>query len=91
MIVQTIQIKNHVGLHARPSAQIASAAEKFESQIQIKYRDRTVNARGAVGIIMLGVEDGEEIEITISGEDEQEAYHNLNRVFYEINHLVKHP
>lgn len=86
MIVQTIRIMNRVGLHARPSAQIASAAGTFESQIQIKYRDRTVNARGVVGILKLGVNAGEEIEVIISGEDEQEAFDRLNRVFYEINH-----
>lgn len=86
MIVQTIRILNHVGLHARPSAKIASAAEKFASRIEIKYRDRTVNARGVVGILMLGVEAGEEIEVSISGEDEREAYAQLNGVFYEINH-----
>lgn len=86
MIVQTIRILNRVGLHARPSAQIASAAEKFESQIQIKHRDRTVNARGVVGILKLGVNAGEEIEVTISGDDEQEAYEKLTTIFRDINH-----
>ena len=86
MIVQTIRISNRVGLHARPSAQIASAAEKFESQIQIKYGDRIVNARGMVGILLLGVEAGEVIEVRIFGEDEREACCKLNTVFHKINH-----
>lgn len=85
MIVQTIRILNRVGLHARPSAQIASAAQNFASQIQIKYRDRTANARGIIGILLLGVDAGEEIEITISGEDELAALDRLNSVFNEIN------
>lgn len=86
MIVQTIRILNRVGLHARPSAQIASAAGKFESRIQIKHRDRTVDARGVVAILKLGVDAGEEIELLISGEDEREAYEKLDRVFFDINH-----
>ncbi len=85
MIVQTIRILNHVGLHARPSAKIASTAEKFSSLIEIKYGGRVVNARGVVGILMLGVEAGEEIEVAVSGEDEEEAFAQLSAVFYEIN------
>lgn len=73
MIVRTIEIRNHVGLHAYPSYLLSAEAGKFKSDITICYRERTADAKKSISILALGVNAGEQIELCVSGEDEEEA------------------
>jgi phosphocarrier protein HPr len=66
-------IKNDRGLHTRPSTEIVKCASQFKSEIQLKYKKTTVNARSLLGILMLAAEKGSKIRITASGGDAQEA------------------
>jgi phosphocarrier protein FPr len=71
-----IQIKNRLGLHARPAAQFVATACHFEAKIQVQNLTRNTEAvRGdsinQVGT--LGVRQGHELLITARGKDAQEA------------------
>ncbi|MCZ2201129.1 phosphoenolpyruvate--protein phosphotransferase [Cylindrospermopsis raciborskii] len=71
-----IQIKNRLGLHARPAAQFVATACRFEAKIQVQNLTRNTEAvRGdsinQVGT--LGVRQGHELLITARGKDAQEA------------------
>lgn len=66
-------IKNDRGLHTRPSTEIVKCASQFKSDIKLKYKKTTVNARSLLGILMLAAEKGSKIRITAIGDDAQEA------------------
>ena len=67
----TIQISN--GLEARPVAMLVQVASQYESRIQVESGDKHVNAKSIMGMMTLGLTSGEDIMVSASGEDEQEA------------------
>jgi phosphotransferase system HPr (HPr) family protein len=73
MIHQTIIIQNKLGLHTRAAAKLVDIAKKFESRIELIYRDRTVNCKSIMGVITLGVQKDNSLEIVLTGPDEKEA------------------
>lgn len=81
MVIRKVKIRNHVGLHAHPSYLLAEEAEKFKSDIRIRYGEKLADAKKSISILALGVNSGENIEVLISGEDEEEAAEGLLEVF----------
>ena len=73
MIEKTLTIKNPHGLHARPAAEVARLASKFESDITIEKDGIECNAKSIMGVMMLAAECNSQILIKISGIDEAEA------------------
>ncbi|MGO1368617.1 HPr family phosphocarrier protein [Senegalia sp. (in: firmicutes)] len=74
---KTIVVKNKIGLHARPAALFVQTASKFLSSIYVEKNDRKVNAKSIMGIMALGVSQGDEITIYAKGEDEIKAIEEL--------------
>lgn len=73
MIKKVFKIKNKYGLHARPAALLVKTTGKFKSHIQIAKDGLTANGKSIMGIMTLVAESGSEIEITVDGEDKEEA------------------
>ncbi|MBF4458710.1 MULTISPECIES: dihydroxyacetone kinase phosphoryl donor subunit DhaM [unclassified Pseudoclavibacter] len=64
-----VEIVNEQGLHARPAAQLVSAAGKFDAQITIGGAD----AESLLRIISLGASKGQEIEVSATGAEAERA------------------
>jgi phosphocarrier protein len=73
MIQTSIIISNKLGLHARASAKLTKLASGFRSEVFISRGDRRVNAKSIMGVMMLAAGMGTEIQIDVSGDDEQTA------------------
>lgn len=69
----TATVPNELGLHARAAARLVERANRFESQVQLSYRDRTVNGKSIMGVLMLAAARGAELTVTTTGPDEEEA------------------
>ncbi len=61
------------GLEARPVALLVQEASKYESTIYIQTGDRKVNAKSIMGMMSLGLDNGEALTISAEGPDEQAA------------------
>lgn len=70
---KTIKLANESGLHARPAGLLVNETKKYESDIQIKHEDKTVNAKSIMNLLSLGLDKGSEITIITNGSDEKEA------------------
>jgi phosphotransferase system HPr (HPr) family protein len=73
-------IMNEVGLHARPATLFINECCKFQSTIRARNIDqssRWVNAKSILGLLSLGVEKGQEIELEITGVDEEQTAEGL--------------
>ncbi len=68
-----VEIKNKLGLHARPASLVVKLAGKFESEIQLIKEDTEINAKSILGVMMLAAGPGQKITITADGPDEAEA------------------
>ena len=58
MAEATIQVKNKVGLHARPAALFVQTAAKFSSKIKVKNMTTNgnfVDAKSIIMVLTLGV------------------------------------
>ena len=73
VIENTVVITNKVGLHARPATLFVQKAASFQSQIQVRYGEKSANAKSIVGILKLGASMGATLAIRAEGEDAAEA------------------
>ena len=60
-------------MDARRIALLVQKACGFDSEIRIRCEERKMNAKSLMGVITLGLMSGREVEITASGEDEEQA------------------
>jgi phosphocarrier protein HPr len=73
MIKTNITISNKLGLHARASAKFTKLASGFQSDVFLSRKDRRVNAKSIMGVMMLAAGIGTEVEIETNGPDERQA------------------
>jgi phosphocarrier protein len=73
MISKDFTIKNELGLHARPSAQLTQIAGRYESEVFIAKNGRRVNAKSIMGVMMLAAGPGSTVTVDADGPDEQQA------------------
>ncbi len=77
MFVKEIEVKNQVGLHARPATFFIQKANEFKSSIWVEKGERRVNAKSLLGILSLGIIGGTIIKIIADGDDETAAVNGL--------------
>lgn len=76
-------VKSKNGVHARPAANLAQVCTALDSQIIIKYGDKTANANDVLQILGLDICDGAVLEITANGGDEEAALKKVEAVLVE--------
>lgn len=79
MIKKNIQIKLENGLEARPVALLVQEASKYECSIYILTGGKRVNAKSIMGVMSLGLDNGEELVVTAEGADEAEALNGIEK------------
>lgn len=79
-------ITDPMGLHARPAGLLVKKAASFQSNITVKNvgTGKKVDAKRIMGVMSLGVKQGNEIELSIEGDDEENAQEALS-VFLKEN------
>lgn len=79
MKTRTILIKLKNGLEARPVAHLVQEASKYESKIYLEAEGKKVNAKSIMGMMTLGLNNGEELVVTADGDDEEQAIESIDR------------
>jgi phosphocarrier protein len=77
MISCNLEIKNSVGLHARPATFFIQKANSFKSSIWVEKEERRVNAKSLLGVLSLGIVKGTTITLIADGADEEAAVEAL--------------
>ncbi len=65
----TLDIRNAVGLHARPAAQFVKTANRFKSAISLEKDGRRADAKSIIGVLSLQAGKGSRVEVRAEGED----------------------
>jgi len=73
MVVRDILVNLEHGLEARPIALLVQEASKYDCKIYIQSKDRRVNAKSIMGMMTLALDNGETLEVSADGSDEQIA------------------
>lgn len=76
-------ITDEVGIHARPAGLLVKEAGKFKSAINITNmsNNKSTEAKKLFGVMGLAVKCGDVVDISIDGEDEEEAYIAMQNFF----------
>ena len=80
MIEAVLTVKSEQGLHARPADLFVRAANRFQSDIQVRNLtsgSELVNAKSILKILALGVYNGYRIQISAEGPDEAAAVEEI--------------
>ena len=77
MCMKDVEVKNQVGLHARPATFFIQKANEYKSSIWVEKEERRVNAKSLLGILSLGIVGGAKIRIIADSSDEQLAVDGL--------------
>lgn len=77
MLKQEIKIINKLGLHARASSKFTQTATQFSSEVWVTRKERRVNGKSIMGLMMLAAAQGSTIELETEGADEAAAMQAL--------------
>jgi phosphocarrier protein HPr len=77
MVEKQFTVTAETGIHARPATLLVQVASKFDSEINLEYKGKTVNLKSIMGVMSLGISQGGEIKISADGRDEQDALNSL--------------
>ena len=80
MIVDKVIVNNKAGLHAKPASLFVQKANNSKSEIYIKKDATRVNAKSIMGVMILAVQKGDEIQIEANGDDEKKAVEQLKQL-----------
>ena len=76
----SLEIKNKVGLHARPAALFVQTANKLKSTITVKMGAAVANAKSILNVLTLGAGSGAVITVVAEGEDAEQALSALKEL-----------
>ena len=75
------EIKDKLGIHARPAGLLAKLAAKFESKIEISVGDKKADAKRLFALMGLGVKCEDTVTLTAEGSDEETAISEIKEFF----------
>jgi catabolite repression HPr-like protein len=79
MITKNVKVNIKSGLDARPVALLVQAASQYESKIYVESGSKKFNAKSIMGMMTLGLSEGDEITIQADGTDEETAMTDIEK------------
>lgn len=79
MVSKSMTIDIPKGLEARPVALLVQVASQYESSIYVEIQEKKVNAKSIMGMMSLGLAEGEKITIIANGPDEDAAVDAIDK------------
>ncbi len=66
-------ISDPIGIHTRPAGKLAGLAKSFNSNITITANGKSVSAKKMIAMMSLGVKQGQTLQVSCEGDDEDAA------------------
>ena len=76
-------IKVPVGLHARHAGLLVKAASLYQSAVTVSLGDKSADGKRILGLMGLGVRQGDVIRVDIDGPDEDVAALRIKAFLWE--------
>lgn len=80
MLTKKIIVKNNCMGFESINA-FVELTSKFDSSIYIETENKKISAKSIIGILSMKLQDGDEITVLVSGEDEEMALKKLEEYF----------
>lgn len=73
-VKQTVEIKNKLGMHARPAMKLFELVQSFDAEVLLRNDSGTeAEANSVIALLMLDSAQGRQIEIEATGPEEVQA------------------
>ncbi len=77
---KSIVVKSTVGLHASLAAKVVQAASKYAVDINLIYKDKTIDVKSILGLMSLAIPSGENVIIEATGNQAEAAISDIEQV-----------
>lgn len=89
----SLVLENAAGLHARPASLFVQAVARYRARVEVSLRGKKANAASIMDVLSLSARQHDEITLSASGPEAQEALDALKQLviaqFYETVPLVE--
>lgn len=68
-----VRVENRLGLHARAAARLVQVLSGFQADATLVARNREVNGKSIMGVMMLAAGQGSDVLLRVNGVDEDAA------------------
>lgn len=72
-----LEIRNELGLHARPAALFVQTANRFKCDVRVTKESEEVNGKSIMGIMTLAAGKGTVITVRATGDDAEAAVREI--------------
>lgn len=79
MVSKNMTINIPSGLEARPVALLVQVASQYESKIMVQTGSKQINAKSIMGMMSLGLNEGEDLTVIADGADEEDAIAHIEK------------
>jgi len=79
MLTKKVVINNKYGLQSKTAAVFIHKASNYKSSIWVEKGERKANAKSLLGLLSLGIKEGDTIVLMAEGEDAEEAANELEK------------
>ena len=69
------------GIHARPASGLVKELKGVTSVVKLTKEGKTVEAKKLMAVMSLGIKCGQEVTVTVEGEDEDAVAEKLENFF----------
>ncbi|MCX2732311.1 dihydroxyacetone kinase phosphoryl donor subunit DhaM [Saccharopolyspora sp. NFXS83] len=76
-ITEEIELRNEVGLHARPAALLARSLTGLQADVRVRAGDSEADAASVLGLMGLGARKGDRITLVATGADASAAVQRI--------------
>ena len=76
-------ITDPVGIHARPAGYLVKELKNYKCEIRMSGNGKSADARKLMSVMMLGIRQGQEVELAFDGEDEETAAAEIEQYMKE--------
>ncbi|MDL2216437.1 HPr family phosphocarrier protein [Desulfovibrio sp. OttesenSCG-928-M14] len=80
-VERIVFVRDELGLHARPAAKLAEAAQQYSARITLSHEDMTVDAKSILDILSLAAGRGASLVLRCEGDDADRAASSLTEFF----------
>ena len=84
MIQKKLTVNMTNGINARSGSIIAEESHQFSSDVFLEYQNKKVNLKSLMGVLSLGLNKGDEVLVTLDGENEKEELAYFEKLFEEM-------
>jgi len=74
-------VRNKMGLHARPAAQIVQTANRFPCDVTLEKDGQAVNGKSIMGVLMLAAALGTTVTVKTDGEQARQCADAIGDLF----------